>query len=310
MEYTIKNITMAQFVGEPLTTESPTLYQVTAGEDHYDFLINYVAGSEMMVVLGSGTVERSKPLPVFQRISWAEKIPCTSVWFSDPSLYTGSLALYWCYGDKEHWYLERIAFLIQLISHKLQIPMERTCFFGSSGGGYASIVLATLLRSRAAVINPQFILPNYLPVYYKRWYKAVIGEEGEAAKERLYVYELFVRERYLPRLLCLENSLSLADIKDQLSEFLTALCEKEIPVKDTISVEFFSRPGGHSAMPTQARSLEVMLKVLNSTQSGIDLDLPDAAETPRFYDRIAQTDLDDPAAYLNFFPELAAQSEN
>ena len=75
MEYTIKNITMAQFVGEPLTTESPTLYQVTAGEDHYDFLINYVAGSEKMVVLGSGTVERSKPLPVFQRISWAEKTP-------------------------------------------------------------------------------------------------------------------------------------------------------------------------------------------------------------------------------------------
>ena len=304
MEYEVKKLTIEEFYRESFRPEGPTLYEVHWGGYQYDLLLNYVPGSDRLVAMGSGTVARSKPLPVFHRISWADRIPVTTVFYADPSLYTGTLGLYWYYGKREQWLLENIAFLLFWIARKQEVSVDLSCFFGSSGGGYASVVLATLLRSRAAVINPQFILPNYIPEYYRRWFAAVVGKEGREVPERLDVSELFLREDYLPRIHCIENLLSPVDIADQLGVILRELCEKKVSCGDALSLEFYSHPGGHSAMPTQARSLDVLFQVLRSDRNGVDLGLAEDRRVPPFRRRLEAMDFEKPDVYL----ELEAQT--
>ena len=66
-------------------------------------------------------------------------------------------------ATNDRWYLEQIAVLLGRILEKLDIPISNTLFYGSSAGGYMSMCLAAMLRSRVTVINPQFIVENSAP---------------------------------------------------------------------------------------------------------------------------------------------------
>ena len=72
------------------------------------------------------------------------------------------LVLGWCVGTKNHWYLETIAKIIEYITLNHNIRQDNILFYGTSNGGFVSMVLATLFRESSCLVNNcQFSAFNY-----------------------------------------------------------------------------------------------------------------------------------------------------
>lgn len=72
------------------------------------------------------------------------------------------LILGWCVGTKDHWYLETISKIINYITINHNIRHDNILFYGTSNGGFVSMVLATFFRGSSCLVNNcQFSLFNY-----------------------------------------------------------------------------------------------------------------------------------------------------
>lgn len=272
MNYQIIRLDISQIYETDFKQRKLTLYQILWNDVTYDFLIHYVPGSDRMVSFGTGSMSnRNLPLPFFARLTWYPDVPVTAVWYGDPTLYDGDLPLYWYYGNNDCWYLENIAFLLFILADKLDAHLSDSLFFGSSGGGYSSLVLATLLHGKAAVINPQFILANYNEQYYERFLKDRMREGETPREERIDLVSLFQREKYVPHINCLQNLQDTRDIDKQISPFLSKLSHMQFDCGEAVIMEFYFNPNGHNGIPNREKTLSLIEKNLCLRSRGVDL---------------------------------------
>ncbi len=300
MKYPVKRLSVEELDKEPFCPEQPTIYEIIWGKTKYELLVNYVPNSRKMAAFGTGTVNR-KRLPDFKRNSWYPDIPVTSIWYADPTLYEGELSLYWYYGTNKRWHLKNIAFLLAAIAKKQSLSLEDSLFFGSSGGGYSSLVLATLLHGKAYVINPQIFLENYFKDYYKMFLADVLSKGEKPAEERISIISLFKAERYIPRIHYVQNMQSKHDIRLQVTPFLRRISEGNMDCSDTISMEFFYAEGGHNAMPDKDRSLVLIARGLEDKATGVAISTGEEKHQKlTFFERVSCADFKNPGTYLLF----------
>ena len=163
IRYPTKVVSYAAMESEDFLSDGGSIYDIVWDRVHYKFFVYYKPDSSQSVIFGTGNIGQH-PDPYFARITWAHELPCTAIYYSDPTSYKPPCTLGWGYGTNDRWYLKDIAALLEKILAKLGIPVSNTLFYGSSGGGFTSIMLAAMLRSRATVINPQFILENFVSI--------------------------------------------------------------------------------------------------------------------------------------------------
>lgn len=231
------------------------IYNIAWNGVHYEFLIRHKPESTQALVLGTGAVGEH-PRPYFARNSWAAEFPCTAIYYSDPTSYMGECHLGWGYGTNQRWYLEDIAILTLRILRKLKIQPEDTLFYGSSGGGFTSMLLASMFHSRATVINPQFFIENYrkLPVGQM---KAVCLKAGETLiPQRSSISAMFEAVNYFPVLHIFQNILSSGDISLQLSPFLAKASTSKLSTEIPLRIDLYFKEGGHNAMPDKNVCIE------------------------------------------------------
>ena len=299
MVYPVRKVNIEDLWRENFLAETPTIYEILWGEVKYELLIHHIPGSAKMVALGTGTVSRDRGLPDFKRNSWYPAIPVTSIWYADPTLYTGELSLYWYYGNNRQWYLENIAFLLAYISDKLGLSLNDSLYFGSSGGGYASLVLAAMLHGKSLVINPQIILTDYYPDHVARFLQDVLREGEEILPERNNVVSLFKRERFIPRIHYVQNLQAKRDVRFHLTPFLRELSDQQMNCGEVISMEFYYDGGGHNAMPSQKKCLSLMRQVLADQSSGAVLETDGkGGASSGFFTRLRSIPFENPQAYL------------
>ncbi|MBR2743518.1 MAG: hypothetical protein IKD89_08005 [Clostridia bacterium] len=308
MEYPVKKLSIEEIAKEQFCPASPTIYEIMWDETKYEFLINHVPGAGKMAAFGTGTVNRARGLPDFKRNSWHPDIKVTSIWYADPTLYEGNLALYWYYGTNKRWHLKNIAFILAVICQKNGYSLEDSLLFGSSGGGYSSLVLATLLHGKAYVINPQIFLFNYFPDHYEKFLKDVLDAKEKPVEERVNIISLFKKERYLPRIHYVQNMQSIRDVRMQVIPFLKDISEKQMNCQDVLSMEYFYLPGGHNSMPDKDTSLELINRGLDDKKRGVAIAGKKNDKHCTFFERISRADLKNPTAYL-FFDELEGFDE-
>ncbi|WP_432257126.1 hypothetical protein [Limimaricola sp. AA108-03] len=110
------------------------------------------------LIFSPGYLDRKTfPIPYFQRTSWLSQLGGIGISLTDPTLKLGEdFGVGWFTGTRQcHYLLEIAEFLARLLT-KLGVPAERTLFFGSSAGGFASIGFAGHLPgSLAFAVNPQ-----------------------------------------------------------------------------------------------------------------------------------------------------------
>lgn len=261
--YPVINILYEDIKNTNFKVSDPTIFEIMRDNVKFEFLISYKTGSEA-IILGTGNAHREKyPLPIFVRHSWTKDFKQTSIFYADPTLYYSDLSLTWYYGTNKRWYLEEIADIVKLILDSLNINVNDTLCFGSSGGGYSSLILAILLKTKATVINPQCNILNYNQDYLSKFSEAVADKGGGLVTNRLNVVEIMKMFNYMPYIHYIQNVKSKYDLKDQLFPFLKALDENNIYCSEKLLVDFYSDLGGHNAMPSKAYCLKVIESDLN-----------------------------------------------
>jgi hypothetical protein len=134
----------------------------------YDFVYFKRAQSiepRRLFVFFSGFADRRTfELPVFHRWSWHDQFPGDTLFISDPALKRSeTLGLGWYIGLRN---TDVMQFIIQIandIAYRTGLDASRIVFYGSSGGGFASLrALSFLPEASAIVINPQLRLTRFV----------------------------------------------------------------------------------------------------------------------------------------------------
>jgi hypothetical protein len=122
----------------------------------------YYAGKEQqrLFVMLSAAIDRTKhSLPVFNRLTWAEagKFPGHVLCVADPTLELhDAMKLGWYLGTGEHDATEELSWFIRDFAAALGIPDGRIVIWGSSGGGFGALALASRIEKATAVaVNAQ-----------------------------------------------------------------------------------------------------------------------------------------------------------
>lgn len=196
----------------------------------FEFLIRRKYTSQKLIVFGSGAYDNKKiKLPVFQRYTWKDEFEENLIFYNDPTLYLGDVTLAWGYGTEKHHYLETIANILSKLIKIMKIKFEDIGIYGSSGGGFMAIVLATFIRgSKAIVNNPQTNIGKYYEGLIKRLFSIVYPEMDlknalNFYPERVNLIELFKKENYIPNIKYFQNVACKFDMDNQFLPFINGL---------------------------------------------------------------------------------------
>lgn len=202
------------------------ILRVMKGGVPYEYLINRRSDNDKLVVFNNGAVaEGDVTVPVFQRHSWANILKTSSVFCMDPTLYLNSfLQIGWGIGKNEDYYLENSSLILKKIIKKMGIFLENTAIYGTSAGGYLSIIMGIYLKGAKVVAdNAQLDVRNWI---YKEALTSVItfafDNIGDALnyKERFSIIDAFEKHDYVPKIYMHVNLCSTADNSMQLIPFL------------------------------------------------------------------------------------------
>lgn len=215
------------------------------------------SASKKLIVMLNGAINRniSQP-PVFQRKTWLEYMPSNVLIIPDKTVeINDTLELGWYLGKSECDYIHSVAKLVANTANELKIDNESISFYGSSGGGYAAIILSTLLIGSSSIaINPQTILKNYI----RRIYNKFISDTGYDESSPLLDVTLYMDERkYIPRMTLIQNRQDHLHYKEHFTPFMKWYLSKstELSTFGDFSVTEFSSEKGHSAIPNVYESM-------------------------------------------------------
>ncbi|WP_193092737.1 hypothetical protein [Halomonas colorata] len=158
--------------------------------------------SEKLYVFLHGAKDRDKNRePYFDRWSWVDVFDGYMLSFSDPTLQLDTkLGLAWYGGDYSEHPLEIIISIVDRFAEVFNIRKENIIFWGSSGGGYASIYASLKLSgSKAVAFNPQCNALNYHERHVKRYLNIGFNvKDVEALNEnilqRLTISDTLIKE--------------------------------------------------------------------------------------------------------------------
>lgn len=246
------NISYEQLEGIYFNMEEPFLLSVEWQGINYEFIIRMKLQSKKLIILGSGASEKQSP-PIFQRYTWIKDFEESVIFYNDPTLYLGEISLGWGQGTIERYYLKDIAIILEKIIRKINILKENVLLYGSSGGGFMSLILAGYLRGTFALVNnPQTILTNWYTtpitqVFQLSYPNLSIQEIKDTFAERINVIAFYNKIGYVPPIYYLQNIAADFDMKNHLEPFITGLQELErIDAVNKVKLDlYFDKQLGH-----------------------------------------------------------------
>lgn len=232
---------------------NPFLLEIVNNGVKYEFFVRINRKSKILLVFGSGAYKPSEmTLPVFQRHSWISDFEESMIYYNDPTLYLDRLTLGWGFGVPESHYLKVISDILKNIINLLGYKYDNTYFYGSSAGGFMSMILASMLKGSTAIVNnPQTIFTNYHPGPVKKLLNALdISEETAITdyEERVNVVSSFRKYGYIPRIYYLQNAFAKNDMENHLIPFLNEIKKLVgLDIYNNLKIElYFNHKLGHN----------------------------------------------------------------
>ena len=154
--------------------------------------------------------------------------------------------------------METVSDIIEKLSKNQNILHDNILFYGSSGGGFASICLGTLIKgSKVLVNNSQFFILNYKKWHIGNLFNILYDEFSGLSKSdiiekinyRLDVVELFKKCEYAPMMHYYVNLESKRDVYDQCIPFIKEA--KKLDFSDNLAVFLYREKSSepHSPLP-------------------------------------------------------------
>ena len=246
----------------------------------YNFMINFKSTSSKLICAGSGAhTGRAKgdlitPL-FFSRWSWHKYFDQSFIVYTDPIFYLNDdVRIGWYIGDEDHWYLKTISDIILKLMENQDIKNEDVLFYGSSGGGFASLGLGTLIReSRVIVNNAQFFVLNYHQEHVDMAMNTLF--EGRDIQEvydkfpyRLDIVELFKKENYMPQIDYYVNADSNADLNNHAVPFINKASQLDC-FNENLNIHFYHSNSGHDPLGNKETISIIKSYFINESPDGI-----------------------------------------
>ena len=224
-----------------------------------DILSHYKRDSNKLVVFYNGAVNVKKtPSPVFQRWSWLEKLPYSAIIISDPTIlemqkkYNDETLIGWYQGSFDNFILKEINEFIKSIISKLDISSDNVVFYGSSAGGFASLVSSVMLKgSKACVVNPQIDIMKYHKSHSEKLLDHLnitnVKEKFQQKEKDINIISLLKDEQVFPQVFYKQNKLDELHYSKHYLAF-KELYKQQNQLKNLHS-EIIEDNRGHSAIP-------------------------------------------------------------
>ncbi|HFE9683046.1 TPA: glycosyltransferase [Clostridium perfringens] len=252
-EYTIKYCDLNN-----ISIKNDTMYVLRVLKDNvpYEYLINRKSNSDKLIVFNNGAIAGGNVnVPVFQRHSWANKIKTSSVFCMDPTIYIDDyLQTGWGVGKNENYYLENSSLILKTIIEKMNISLDNTVIYGTSAGGYLSIIMGIYLKGAKVVAdNAQLDTTRWI---FKEALDSVITfcfdnvSDSLKYKERFSIIEAFKKSGYVPKIYLHVNLCSVADNSTQLVPFLCSMEESNdiLGYNDIEVILHYEKEKGHNGL--------------------------------------------------------------
>lgn len=216
-----------------------------------------------LVVFSNGAVDRKKKQPpIFQRSSWVENIEASCIFLDDRTLHGNNLNTGWGFGNSERHYIRDYSNIIKKITQLLSVNHKDVNYYGSSAGGFMSLILATFHKGSTAIVNnPQTDLNKHFnPTSVNNLFSEVLPQASrkEIIKrfpERIYVVENFITENYVPNVLYIQNALYPHDMRIHYKPFFEALKEKNLNPENIKSLLYNNEKLGHTPLNQETTEL-------------------------------------------------------
>lgn len=129
----------------------------------YEYLINRKKENDKLIIFNNGAVAGGNvKFPVFQRHIWSKILKTSSIFCMDPTLYVNNLSVGWGVGRNEDYYLENSSLILKKIIEKMNIDLKNTVIYGTSAGGFLSIIMGIYLKGSTVLAdNSQLDVSNW-----------------------------------------------------------------------------------------------------------------------------------------------------
>lgn len=249
--------------------DEPFGLQINYEEVKYCFIIKLSSNNKNLICCGTGAQQRDKKTsngimkkpPYLDRWSWFKYFDESFIVPADPTFfYDAEITLGWFVGNKKQWYVEIASNIIKKICINQNINQNNILFYGSSGGGFVSICMGTLIKdSKVLVNNTQFSILNYYDTHKNNLFKLLKeyfpnSSQGEIIKKinyRLDTIELFKKEKYFPPITYYINLESKPDLIRHCLPFIDEIKNLKF-FHDNFTIHFYreKKENPHGPLPT------------------------------------------------------------
>jgi hypothetical protein len=135
-------------------------------------------------------------------------------------------------------------------------------FFGSSGGGFTSILLSILFKNSSAIINNPQIFCKNLKNHYKNMIDTCFDQYDLEKIEWKYNYrfdiiEMIKKHQYIPNITYLINILSEDDIKNHFRPFIKELQSLDY-FDSQLTIILYANSNGHNGVLKKEDTIELI----------------------------------------------------
>lgn len=227
--------------------------------EHFE-LNFYFRSSEVKkaFVVSPGFMKRSDtPHPYFQRIKMFDELEGIGISIADPSLdLADDVQIGWLLGSRWVDYTRPVAAFLEGLFKHFDIPNSDALFFGSSGGGFISLKLATYVRgSKALAMNPQTELLRFHDVAELSRVLAA-GWPGISNmtiqrdySHRFSIAALWEMEQHIPNATVMANTYDPWHLEHHIAPLVKGMASKDID-GGSVQLRFYSSAAsGHNPLP-------------------------------------------------------------
>lgn len=266
MEHTIKDVEEIDNLQIPYDVSTNIKY-ISSNFEYNLLVINKEKFSGLTVLSNGAVNQQKKAPPVFMRSKWAEDIESKLIYLDDPTIHKTNLSLGWGQGNKDEFVLKEYSEIVKAISKKLNILDSKVCYYGSSAGGFMSMILSSMHKDSFAVVNnPQTDIKSYYQGHSSPLLSLCYGDVEEAYsnyEERVNIVSAFKNSSYIPKVYYIQNQYSTHDLKFHVNPFIKLMKEEELDIEKIIFINYFDKEKGHTPLDKleALKSLNLLIKV-------------------------------------------------
>lgn len=258
---------------DALKDAKENMVKIIYKEEDYYFKISLKSSSNKLMIHSNGAVDHAvKAPPVAQRSSWSNEVNANCIFLDDKTLHDKDISIGWGVGTPERYYLEDYSVIVKRIQELLNIKSENVFYWGSSAGGFMSMVLSSMHNDTTAIVNnPQTLVLKFYKSKVDQLLNNIFNgiSEDEAFKlypERLSVVEAIKKYGYTPKIIYIQNNQFKFDMVNHFQEFRNDLTNEGILENKNMYLLYNDYENGHNPLPK-----ERTIKIINATLEGIFL---------------------------------------